>query len=177
MKDVRDWITVKTMYKKGIPIRQITRDLKMSWNTVKRLIKYKEEPKYKKRKYTTTIDKYLYQIQIWYLNPEYNFIGTRIYRELKKFGYKGSISPIYRYLDTLKDKKNNISLKTTKRIETPLGDQEQFVKGNRFNSMTELNKAAGIFIEEANNSLHSTTLRITNEFFVEEIPHLSPVRM
>lgn len=297
MKDVRDWITVKTMYKKGIPIRQIARDLKMSRNTVKRLIKYEEEPKYKKRNYTTTIDKYLDQIQVWYLNLEYNFIGTRIYRELKKLGYEGSISPIYRYLHTLKDKKNNISLKATKRIETPLGDQaqfdwahysmyidgqkitlycfslilaasrkkaiifskscdgeaiyesihllfkkiggvtkellidnpkalvevnksgeevvfntnalrlahylgvslnacnpyraktkgkverpfqfieEQFVKGNRFSSMTELNKAAGIFIEEANNSLHSTTLRITNEFFVEEIPHLSPVRM
>lgn len=297
MKDVRDWITVKTMHKKGIPIRQIARELKMSRNTVKRLIKCEEEPKYKKRKYTTNIDQYLDQIQVWYLNPEYNFIGTRIYRELKKLGYEGSISPIYRYLDTLKEKKNNISLKATKRIETPLGDQaqfdwahysmyiggekvtlycfslilaasrkkaiifskscdgeaiyeaihllfkkiggvtkellidnpkalvevnksgeevvfntnalrlahylgvslnacnpyraktkgkverpfqfieEQFVKGNRFNSMTELNKSADIFIEEANNSLHRTTLRITNEFFVEEIPHLSSVRM
>ncbi|WML34356.1 IS21 family transposase [Clostridium sp. OS1-26] len=284
MKDVKDWITIKTMHNRGIPIRQIARNLKISRNTVKRLIKYEVEPKYKKRDYTTKIDEYLDQIQTWYLNLEYNFIGTRIYRELKKLGYEGSISPIYRYINTLKDEKNNISLKATKRIETPLGDQaqfdwahynmyingekitvycfalilsasrkkvilfsrscdgeaiyeaihllfkkvggvtkgilidnpkalvesnksgeevifntnalrlahylgvslnackpyrartkgkverpfqyieEQFVKGSRFNSMTELNEAADIFIEEANNKLHSTTLRVTNDF-------------
>ncbi|MEW8963524.1 IS21 family transposase [Paraclostridium dentum] len=297
MKDVKDWITIKTLHNKGVPIRRIARELRISRNTVKRLIKFDEEPKYKKRCYTSLIDQYLDLIQVWYLNPEYNFIGTRIYRELKKLGYTGSISPVYRYLDTLKEKKRNIPLKAAKRIETPLGDQaqfdwahymmyiggektqvycfslilaasrkkaiifsklcdgeaiyeaihllfkkiggvtkellidnpralvdtnkpgeevafntnalrlshylgislnacnpyrartkgkiekpfqyieEQFIKGNSFNSMTELNKAADIFIEEANNSLHRTTLRITSEFFAEEIPHLSPVRM
>lgn len=297
MKDVKDWITIKNLHDKGVPIRQIARELKISRNTVKRLIKFDEEPKYKKRCYTSVINQYLDQIQVWYLNPEYNFIGTRIYRELKKLGYTGSISPVYRYLDTLKEEKRNIPLKAAKRIETPLGDQaqfdwahymmyiggekiqvycfslilaasrkkaiifskscdgeaiyeaihllfkkiggvtkellidnpkalvdankpgeevafntnalrlshylgitlnacnpyrartkgkvekpfqyieEQFIKGSHFNSMTELNKAADTFIEEANNSLHRTTLRITSEFFVEEIPHLLPVRM
>ncbi len=296
MKDVRDWITVKTMYKKGVPIRQIARELKISRNTVKRLIRFEEEPNYKKREYETKIDDYLEEIRVWYLDPEYNFIGTRIYRELKKIGYAGSISPVYRYLNKLKEDKINIPLKATKRIETPLGDQsqfdwahyvmtiggekitvycfslilsasrkkaiifskscdgeatyeaihllfkkfggvtkellidnpkalvdcnkagdevnfntnalrlahylgislnacnpyrartkgkverpfqyieEQFVKGNKFNSMTELNQAADIFIEEANNSVHRTTLRITNEFFLEESPHLIPLR-
>lgn len=296
MKDVKDWITIKTMHNKGIPIRQIARDLQISRNTVKRLIKYSEEPKYKKRTYSTKIDEYLEQINEWYLDPEYDFIATRIHRELKKVGYDGSISPIYRYLNTLKQEKINIPLKATKRIETPLGDQsqfdwahytmciagekitvycfslilsasrkkailfskscdgeaiyesihllfkriggvtkeilidnpkalviqnkideevifnidalrlshylgvslnacnpyraktkgkverpfqyieEQFVKGSKFNSMTELNDAANIFIEEANNETHSTTLRITNDFFSEEIPHLSQVK-
>lgn len=296
MKDVKDWITVKRMYERGMPIRQIARELKISRNTVKRLIRFDEEPHYKKRQYETKIDSYIEEIKIWYLDPEYNFIGTRIYRELQKLGYEGSISPVYRYLNTLKDEKLNIPLKATKRIETPLGDQsqfdwahysmkigsekvtvycfalilsasrkkailfskscdgeaiyeaiyllfkrfggvtkellidnpkalvdsntvgdevnlnvnasrlahylgislnacnpyrartkgkverpfkyieEQFVKGNSFNSMTELNEAANIFIEESNNTKHSTTLRITNEFFSEELPHLLPIR-
>lgn len=122
MKDVRDWITVKTMYKKGVPIRQIARELKISRNTVKRLIRFEEEPNYRKREYETKIDAYLEEIRVWYLDPEYNFIGTRIYRELKKIGYAGSISPVYRYLNKLKEDKINIPLKATKRIETPLGD-------------------------------------------------------
>lgn len=296
MKDVKDWITIKRMYERGMPIRQIARELRISRNTVKRLIKLDEEPHYKKRVYETKIDPYIEEIKIWYLDPEYNFIGTRIYRELQKRGYKGSISPIYRYLNTLKEEKLNIPLKATKRIETPLGDQaqfdwahysmkigdekitvycfalilsasrkkailfskscdgeaiyeaihllfkkvggvtkellidnpkalvdsnsignevnfnvnasrlahylgislnacnpyrartkgkverpfkyieEQFVKGNSFKSMTELNEAADIFIEESNNAKHSTTLRITNEFFAEEFPHLLPIR-
>lgn len=54
--------------------------------------------------------------------------------------------------------------------------EEQFIKGNKFKSMTELNEAADIFIEEANNELHGTTRRITNEFFKEELPYLAPVR-
>lgn len=126
MKDVKDWITVKTMHKKGVPIRQIARDLQISRNTVKRLIKFEEEPQYKKRKYSTKLDDHLEEIKIWYFDPEYNFIGTRIYRELKKLGYTGSISPVYRYLNTLKDDKISSPLKATKRIETPLGDQAQF---------------------------------------------------
>lgn len=296
MKDVKDWITIKRMYERGIPIRQIARELKISRNTVKRLIKVDEEPKYKKRMYETKIDPYIEEIRMWYLDPSYNFIGTRIYRELVKRNYRGSISPIYRYLSTLKDEKVNIPLKATKRIETPLGDQaqfdwahysmnigkeritvycfslilaasrkkaivfsklcdgeaiyeaihllfkrvggvtkellidnpkalvesntsgnevkynlnavrlahylgtslnacnpyrartkgkverpfkhieEQFVKGTSFSSMTELNDAANVFIEECNNSKHSTTLRITNEFYKEEVPYLLPVK-
>ncbi|MEG0309228.1 MAG: IS21 family transposase [Clostridium sp.] len=296
MKDVTEWITVKRMNERGMPIRQIARELKISRNTVRRLIRCNEEPHYKSRSYDTKIDQYLEQIRIWYLSPEFNFIGTRIHRELKKLGYEGSISPIYRYLNKLKDEKTNIPLKATKRIETPLGEQsqfdwahytmdiggerimvycyslvlaasrkkvilfskscdgeatyeaihllfkkiggvtkeilidnpkvlvesnklgeevnfntnalrlahylgislnacnpyraktkgkverpfqyieEQFVKGNKFRSMTELNEAADLFIEEANNEIHRTTLRITNEFFSEELPHLNPVR-
>ncbi|WP_346939236.1 IS21 family transposase [uncultured Clostridium sp.] len=296
MKDVTESITVKRMHEREIPIRKIARELKISRNTVRRLVRCDEEPHYKSRSYDTKIDQYQEQINIWYLSPKFNFIGTRIHRELKKLGYNGSISPIYRYLNKLKEEKNNIPLKATKRIETPLGEQsqfdwahytmeiggerimvycyslvlaasrkkailfskscdgeaiyeaihllfkkvggvtkeilidnpkvlvesnksgeevnfntnalrlahylgiglnacnlyraktkgkvekpfqyieEQFVKGNKFRSMTELNESADLFIEEANNEIHRTTLRITNEFFAEELPHLNTVR-
>lgn len=72
---------------------------------------------------------------------------------------------------------NPYRARTKGKVERPFQYiEEQFVKGNKFNSMTELNQAADIFIEEANNSVHRTTLRITNEFFLEESPHLIPLR-
>ena len=60
------------------------------------------------------------------MDPEYNFIGTRIFNELKKLGYTGSIGPVYRFLKTLNEEKRDISKKATLRFETPLGEQAQF---------------------------------------------------
>lgn len=295
MKDVQDWISVHRLYRNGIPKRQIARQLKMSKNTVKKLLKEKEEPKYNREIYKTKVDEYKELIYKWYLNPEYDFNGTRIFRELQKIGYSNSISPVYTYLRKLKEEKNLISQKATIRIETPLGDQaqfdwspykmiidnekvvvycftlilaacrkkaivfslkddaeaiyqaiqelfndlggitkellidnpralvisnvankepkyninalrlamhlgtelnacapyrartkgkiekpyqyieEQFVKGNSFKSMTELNLAAKEFMNEWNNKVHGTTKRIPNEAFIDELPTLLPL--
>ncbi len=51
----------------------------MSRNTVKRLIKLKEEPKYTRKNYSTKIDSYINLIIKWLLSPEYDFNGTRIF--------------------------------------------------------------------------------------------------
>lgn len=123
---MHDWVEVKRMYARGVKIKQIAKQLKMSKNTVKRLIRQKEEPIYKRETYSTKIDQYKENIKIWYLDPEYDFIGTRIYRELKKLGYDGSINPIYRYLAQLKEEKTKISKRATVRFETPMGEQAQF---------------------------------------------------
>jgi len=296
VKKVQDWITVNRLFKQGVPIRQIARQLKMSRNTVKRLINLKEEPKYCRNHYETKVDKYKDDISMWYLDPLYNFNGTRIFRELIKKGYTGSIGPVYRYLHTLKAERTKFSLKATVRIETPLGDQaqfdwppykviigekltevycitmilsasrkkaivftksvdgnsiyeaihelfkdlggvtkellidnpktlvisntpgnevefnlnalrlssflgfefnacnpyrartkgkiekpyqyieEQFIKGNRFKSMIDLNFQGKEFISQWNNQIHGTTKRIPNEMFLEEIEALLPVK-
>lgn len=296
MKEVQDWITVNRLFKQGVPIRQIARQLKMSRNTVKKLINLKEEPKYSRNHYETKVDKYKDDISMWYLDPLYNFNGTRIFRELIKKGYTGSISPVYRYLNTLKEERRKVNSKATVRIETPLGDQaqfdwspykvmvndklteiycitmilsasrkkaivftksiegssiyeaihelflelggvtkellidnpktlvisnttgnevefnlsalrlstflgfefnacspyrartkgkierpyqyieEQFIKGNRFISMTDLNFRGKEFIGQWNNEIHGTTKRIPNEMFLEEVETLLPVR-
>ncbi len=123
---MHDWEAVMRLYRAGVPKKAIARNLKMSKNTVKSLIKKKKPPKYEREYYPTKIDDYKDQIREWYLNPRYDFIGTRIYRELKKKGYEGSINPIYRYLLTLKEEKNEINKKATNRFETPYGDQSQF---------------------------------------------------
>lgn len=126
MKDVHDWMQVKRLHKRGIKILQISKQLNISRNTVKRLLKLSEEPRYTRTEYTTKIDQYKSLIQEWYLNPEYDFIGTRIKRELNKLGYTGIINPIYRYLIQLREEKTLISSKATTRVETPPGDQAQF---------------------------------------------------
>lgn len=126
MRDVQDWIAVKRLYKNGVKKQQIAKELRMARNTVKKLIKANEEPRYSRAEYTSKIDPYQQLVKDWYLNPEYAYIGTRIFRELKKLGYTGSISPVYRFLKKLDGEKHLIPQKASDRIETPPGDQAQF---------------------------------------------------
>ncbi|WP_207755119.1 IS21 family transposase [Alkaliphilus hydrothermalis] len=123
---MHDWEAVMRLHRAGVPKKAIARSLNMSKNTVKSLIKKKKPPKYEREYYPTKIDSYKDQIREWYLNPQYDFIGTRIFRELKQRGYEGSINPIYRYLLTLKEEKDEITKRATIRVETPYGDQSQF---------------------------------------------------
>ena len=46
--------------------------------------------------------------------------------------------------------------------------EEQFIKGNTFGSMEELNRRGKLFIEEWCNEKHSTTQRIPNQHFIQE---------
>lgn len=105
---------------------QIANQLGISRNTVKRLILLKEEPKYTREHYATKVDPYMDLIVLWRTSPEYDFNGTRIFRELKARGYTGTINPIYRALQKIDESKIEISPAATVRIETPPGDQAQF---------------------------------------------------
>ena len=124
MKDLEDWISVKRMFKQGMKKKQIADKLKMSRNTVKKLLNRSEEPAYKHRVAKTKVDPYVDMIKAWFL--EDNFIGTRIFEELKKVGYTGGIDPVYRYLHKIKDEKNQVPINATNRFETPPGEQAQF---------------------------------------------------
>lgn len=126
MKKLEDWAAVQQVYKKTGSQRKTAKILGISRNTVKKLINLTEAPEYKKRNYTSKIDPYKEQIITWRCKP-YDFNGTRIFRELKKRGYEGSIGPVYRYLKIIEeDVEGHISCKATVRIETPPGDQAQF---------------------------------------------------
>jgi transposase len=126
VKNLQQWAAVQELYKKKVPILQIAKQLKMSRNTVKKLIKLKEEPKYKRTKTSSKIDQYKDQVTIWRTDACYDFNGTRIYKELRKLGYHGSLSPIYRYLNKIDEEKCKIPSIATVRVETPAGDQAQF---------------------------------------------------
>lgn len=126
VKNLKEWAAVQELHKRKVSILQISKQLGMSRNTVKKLIKQKEEPKYTRENYPSKIDSYMGQIIVWRTSPEYGFNGTRIFRELKTRGYGGSINPIYRALRKIDEDKSEISAKATVRIETPPGDQAQF---------------------------------------------------
>jgi len=49
VKDLHDWISVKRLFKQGVEIKQIATQMKMSRNTVKRLLNRPEAPVYKRR--------------------------------------------------------------------------------------------------------------------------------
>jgi len=122
---LQQWAAVQELYKKRIPKAQIARQLGMSRNTVKRLLKLKAEPQYHREHYPGKLDEYKEIILEWRCSP-YEFNRTRIFRELKKRGYKGSIVPVYRYLGKIDEDIGLTSSRATVRIETPVGDQAQF---------------------------------------------------
>ena len=97
----------------------------MSRNTVRRLLELTEEPVYRRLVRKSILDDYKEQIIIWRCKP-FEFNGTRIFRELMKIGYEGSIGPVYRFLRIIDEDTELISSKATERVETPPGDQAQF---------------------------------------------------
>lgn len=126
MKHLEDWAAVHRVYAQTKSKHATARILGISRNTVKRLLDMDHEPFYQRRIYPSKIDPYKDQIIIWLCKP-YEFNGTRIYRELKKIGYTGSINPIYRFLRRLKEDDGGlISSKATVRHESPPGDQAQY---------------------------------------------------
>ena len=126
MKDLEDWAAVQKVYAQTNSKRATASILGISRNTVKRLLDMSEAPAYHRTKYSSKIDPYKEQIIEWRIAP-YGYNGTRIFRELKKLGYSGSISPIYRFLRRVdEDVGDRISKKATVRHESPPGDQAQF---------------------------------------------------
>lgn len=72
--------------------------LGISKNTVKKALDSSEFPRYKRvREVEKKIDKFTDAIIDMYYNKDY--IGTRIFDELKKLGYEGSINGVYRFLN------------------------------------------------------------------------------
>lgn len=126
MKDLEDWAAVQKVYKQTGSKRRTAAILGISRNTVKKLLAMAEAPVYHRTTYPSKLSDYKEQIIEWRCDP-YNYNGTRIFRELKKKGYPGSIGPIYRFLGQVdEDVGDRISKKATVRHESPPGDQAQF---------------------------------------------------
>jgi len=122
---LQDWAAVQRVYKQTHSKRKTAEILGISRNTVKKLLALDEEPVYQRTDYKSCIDEYKELIIEWRCKP-YEFNGTRIFRELVKKGYAGSIGPVYRFLRRVDEDIGLISSKATERIETPEGDQAQF---------------------------------------------------
>lgn len=125
MKKLEDWAAVQRVFKQTKSKRRTAEILGISRNTVKKLLEMNEPPEYQRTVFRSKIDPYKEQIIDWRCEP-YCFNGTRIFRELVKLGYDGSIGPVYRFLRQVDEDIGGISSKATTRHESPCGDQAQF---------------------------------------------------
>ncbi|NPV28349.1 MAG: IS21 family transposase [Firmicutes bacterium] len=122
MIKVDQWTTIRTLYNEGYGKKRIAKILGISVNTVRRALKDDTPPSYRRTKTTEQkILPYLEQVREMYL--EKKLIGTRIFEELKKLGYDGSLMTLYRCLRMLKEEPGN---RASLRFETLPGEQAQF---------------------------------------------------
>ena len=126
MKDLQDWAAVQKLYKSTKNISYIAETLDMSRTTVYSLLAKSEEPVYQRSLYPCKVEPYRDKIIEWKYSSEYQFNGTRIFRELKKLGYTGSIHPLYSFLKKISQADFTGNTVATVRVETPIGDQAQF---------------------------------------------------
>ncbi len=116
------WYEVKRLKSLGIGIKTIARKLKISKNTVKKYLKDPNPPILNKREYVKSLDEYEINIKDMIENE---YIGTRIYEELKNIGFSGSLSTVHRYINSIKETAK-INKKMTTRFETDPGEQMQY---------------------------------------------------
>ena len=114
------WSQVKLLKENGYSIKQIVKELKISRNTVRKYLRDKKPPQFQSRVYHKKILDYEKEIQEM---KNKGFIGTRIYAELQKLGFEGSLSVVHRYLQKQERRKET---KVTTRVETAPGKQMQY---------------------------------------------------
>ena len=59
MKDLQQWAAVTELHRQKVPKQQIAKQLNMSRNTVKRLLRLKEEPRYIREHYPSKMEPYM----------------------------------------------------------------------------------------------------------------------
>ena len=87
------WQQLKEKYKEGLSIKGLARRYRLSKNTVRKYLRSEASPSMKKRTYPNLIDPFKNDIDQML---EKEMIGTRIFSELRKKGFKGSQSGVHR---------------------------------------------------------------------------------
>ena len=128
MITVDEWASIRVLKEKGNSIKQIAKILKMSRNTVRKVLRsesFKDYGGSKKTEITRSKSKAAsYHEKILEMLVRDKFIGSRILIEIKKLGYDGSKTSFYEYLSRLRSSVNLSKL--SMRYETGSGIQSQF---------------------------------------------------
>src|SRR5215210_3748492 len=120
---VEAWTTIRYLSAQGLGIRAICRELSVSRKAVRRALRTDGVPKYERPvRPNPKLEPFEAQIREWYYRD--HLIGSRIVRELRGAGYRGSASALYAPLKRLRAVVP--SSKATERFETPAGQQGQF---------------------------------------------------
>jgi len=117
-----EWMTIKTLNKKGVSQRGIARTLGISRNTVKRRLFEEHPPHYHRTEpYPLILEDYMdYLTERLKTYP--TLTADRLYRELQEQGYDGSYETVARYIRTHRPEKDP---QAYERFETPPGRQVQ----------------------------------------------------
>ena len=91
-------MTIKTLHKKGVIIRQIAQQLKISRNTVTKYIDHDGQPCYnRKEPYKSILDEYQGYI-LERLTDHPKITAERLHREPQEKGFKGSYPTAVNFL-------------------------------------------------------------------------------
>ena len=123
MITVEAWTTIRYLHQQGHSVRDIARELSVSRNTVRTALRAEQRPHYT-RPARPNPQLASFTDQIRAMLVEQKFIGTRILRELRALGYRGSPSALYVYLQQVKAVAAQSRI--VERFETPPGQQGQF---------------------------------------------------
>lgn len=116
------WTTIRYLRAQGKGIKGIARELGISRNTVRLALKREGPPRYQRGpRPKPQLDPYRDLIQEM---KGKEFIGSRMLRELRERGYRGSRSNFYSYLSELKEQ--DLDPRVCLRYETAPGQQGQF---------------------------------------------------
>jgi transposase len=122
MISVEAWMTVRYLYSQGKGKKTIARELGLGRNTVRRALARAGPPRYQRApRPNRKLEPFREEIQR--MRKE-GFIGTRVLRELRQRGYRGSRSGLYNFLRRLKAEEPDP--RVCLRYETAPGQQEQF---------------------------------------------------
>ncbi|MCC7105746.1 MAG: IS21 family transposase [Chloroflexi bacterium] len=123
MLSMEAWTTIRYLHAQGKGVREISRELGLGRNTVRRAVRDATTPRYQRpARLNAKLAPFTAQIQAWVHRD--HLIGSRILRELSKQGYQGKATALYAYLRTLKG--SPAATKATERFETAPGQQGQF---------------------------------------------------
>lgn len=115
-------MNIKFLVGQGHSIRQTAKLSGHSRNTVRSILREKSSAnKSENRGRKSKLADFKNYLRTRFL--ETGLSGTRLFEEISKMGYQGTISPVRRFLQTVE--KEDISPKATVRFETPPGEQAQ----------------------------------------------------
>jgi transposase len=169
MLNDEDYMQIKILLKQGNSIREISRLMKISRNTVRRYLKAEQKPKYhRKNNRVSKLAPFHSYLQKRIADAKPNWLpGAVLFREIKELGYTGGIRIVNSYISQLKPK---IKEEPIVRFETNIGQQMQvdwvvFQRGRLSAFVAVLGYSRASYVEFVTNEKLETLLNChTNAF-------------
>ncbi|MCZ2154792.1 MAG: IS21 family transposase, partial [Bryobacterales bacterium] len=122
MLQTEQWMDIQLLYRQLGSIRAVVRETGFSRNTVRKMLRSSESPKFQAAQRKTGVDDFKDYLARRY--NEHGLSAVRLLEEIRPQGFTGSIHMIRRFLKTLRPLRAAAATATL-RFETPPGQQSQ----------------------------------------------------